>query len=302
MGKDEKPAVSELTASEYFRDLKANKHESTDESLNAIYANCMTLFDKYERTGQMDAIKKLYVHLKSIEREHAVVAAGVNLFVYLSDVKPLLDRADSRVIRCIDLDRYEREIPDEVIARYEKVKDLFDRFVVMFTDYTQEHSKKIARERDPILFGIFRDDATNTTIERLYFIGDWEDEYCDLTLDKLVAESRKLNGDSTQVYEVSDPVDLPALRERIKVLEEEKRKGRVSNSGGFNVVNNLMTNGVYVASSSASSSTNGPALVAVPVQAEKPVGDAETHFVAKVKLPTQPRFPGHKFWKKWIHR
>ena len=299
--------VTELTASEYFRGLKANKREATDEMLSNIYSNCLSLFDKYERTGQMDAIKKLYVHLEAIEKEHKAIAAGVNLFVYLADVKPLLDRADSRVIRCIDLHKYEREIPDEVVAKYEQVKDIFDRFVVMFTDYTQEHSKKIAKEREPILFGVFHNDSTNTTVERLYFIGDWEDEYCDLTLDRLVSESRKLKGNDAKVYEITDPVDLKQLRERIKALEEEKRKGKVqTGSGGITLVNSLTNNNSYQALSLAVNSAGTGTGIILPVSVPQTPPDAENSTAPSpipAPAPTRAKWLDRvlslaKFWKK----
>lgn len=92
---DEKE-VDQVTAAEYFKNLKENKHTITDEGLRRIQANCLTLFDKYERTGQKDAVKKLYYHIATIEREHKAIAAGVDMFVYLSDIRPLLDRVEGR--------------------------------------------------------------------------------------------------------------------------------------------------------------------------------------------------------------
>lgn len=58
------------------------------------------------------------------------------------------------------------------------------------------------------MFGIFIDDKNTTCADRFYVLGDWEDEYCDLTLDKLIAET----GD-----DVTKPVLEPA-----KSMEELK--------------------------------------------------------------------------------
>jgi hypothetical protein len=44
---------------------------------------------------------------------------------------------------------------------------------------TADTKEEIARKKDPILFGLIEDRR------RLYFVGDWEDEYCNLTLDKI---------------------------------------------------------------------------------------------------------------------
>ena len=61
-----------------------------------------------------------------------------------------------------------------------------------FTDYTGEKRSKVAKERrdkDPILFAnIFTDGKVSP---RMYFIGDWVDDYCDLTLDKMITEISK---------------------------------------------------------------------------------------------------------------
>ena len=68
---------------------------------------------------------------------------------------------------------------------------------MVFTDYTHETSKAVEKERqrkDPILFGAFLEDKIRGSLgihERLYFLADWIDEYCDLTFDKLLNENIK---------------------------------------------------------------------------------------------------------------
>lgn len=226
----------------YFDQLKCKKQHNSDTQLDVIYSNCMLLMEKYNRTGQIDAMKKLLFHLDTIEKERKAIAAGIDVFVYLEDIKNYISQVGDKVVKIIELDRYEREVPDDVVAKYEKVKDLFTRFIVVFTDYTSQHldkAKKERKERDPILFGMFqaKDGRDTVTAERCYFIGDWEDEYCDLTLDKLVSEMRpdlREKGEPT-VFQLHDPASLDEIRAKLKALEEEKNKGRMS---GF-VVNNL---------------------------------------------------------------
>jgi hypothetical protein len=41
-------------------------------------------------------------------------------------------------------------------------------------------SEEKQKMKDPILFGYIKE------TDRLYFIADWEDEYCDLTFDEIV--------------------------------------------------------------------------------------------------------------------
>ena len=44
---------------------------------------------------------------------------------------------------------------------------------------TREEREK-AKRRDPILFGIFKESR------KLYYIGDWVDDYCDLTRKRIL--------------------------------------------------------------------------------------------------------------------
>lgn len=253
MAEDKVEGKGPVDPKTYFNKLKSKKQKCTDEVLNGIYTNCMTLMEKYQLTGQLDAMKKLLFHLETIERERKVLAAGIDIFVYLDDIKQYINEVGDKVVKIIELDRYEREVPDEVVAKYVKVKDLFDRFIVVFTDYTKQHvdkTQKTRKERDPILFGMFQNKKggrrDTITSERCYFIGDWEDEFCDLTLEKLVAEMRpdlQAKGEPT-VFQLHDPVSLDELRAKIKAIEEEKERGRVSLNTGtaltFNATNSTL--------------------------------------------------------------
>ena len=68
------------------------------------------------------------------------------------------------------------------------------------------------------MFGIFTDKENIFTLDRLYYIADWVDEYCDLTLDKLVEEYKNMtNRHITRT--LSTPLTLDAVKEQIKRLE-----------------------------------------------------------------------------------
>jgi hypothetical protein len=60
---------------------------------------------------------------------------------------------------------------------------IFDNYVVLHYDpdgkATQMTEAEIAAKKDPILFGVIQHRR------RLYFIADWVDEQCDLTLDQI---------------------------------------------------------------------------------------------------------------------
>ena len=87
-----------------------------------------------------------------------------------------------------------RYIPEDVLQKYIKADalDVFENYVVMHygdpSAGVAETEEEIARRKDPILFGVFKES------KKLYYIADWVDDTCDLTLDKLLAVmDRKLS-------------------------------------------------------------------------------------------------------------
>lgn len=213
--------MKELTPSEYFEKIKDKKHTIEDEGLKAVYENCLELINKYKITGQRKAIKKLMFHLECIEKEREIVQMGINTFIYRDDIEEYIDNIAKDAVKIIELENYEREIPDEIVDVIAAVKDKFDQLYVVFTDYTGKVERQIQKERrdkDPILFGTFQDKKNRAVIDRFYYLGDWEDEYCDLTLDKMVNETEKV-GKRKITRSISTPEDIEELREQLKMLE-----------------------------------------------------------------------------------
>lgn len=213
--------MKELTPSEYFEKIKDKKHTIEDEGLKAVYENCLELINKYKITGQRKAIKKLMFHLECIEKEREIVQMGINTFIYRDDIEEYIDNIAKDAVKIIELENYEREIPDEIVDVIAAVKDKFDQLYVVFTDYTGKVERQIQKERrdkDPILFGTFQDKKNRAVIDRFYYLGDWEDEHCDLTLDKMVNETEKV-GKRKITRSISTPEDIEELREQLKMLE-----------------------------------------------------------------------------------
>lgn len=217
----------EMTPQEYFDIVKEKKHSVTDEQLKAIYDNCLELLNKYIITGQKEGAKKLMFHLSCIEKEREIVKMGITTFVYRDDIEFYISKVASDVVKIIDIESYEREIPDEIVDVIRKVRDKFDQLYIVFTDYTgavERQVEKKRRQKDPILFGTFQDASTRSVIDRFYYLGDWVDEYCDLTLDKMVNETKNL-GHRNIVRTINTPKDVDELKEQLKSVRPE--------NGGF---------------------------------------------------------------------
>lgn len=199
---EENEDLKEMTPYQYFQFVKSKVNEMNDKDLNKLYSISSELLEKYKKTGQIKAAKKLAFHIKSILKEKEIIDLGITKFIYRDDIENYIDNIAKDVVKIIELKNYPREIPDELVETIEKTKNIFDEMYVLFTDYTGEVEKEVEKERDPILFGSFIDRTVDEMSQRMYYLGDWVDEYCDLTLDKLVSQT-----DKSIVKEISVPND-----------------------------------------------------------------------------------------------
>ncbi len=217
----------ELEPKEYFDDLKDKVQNITDKELQDFMYGCLQLVNKYKVTGQTRIIQKLRFLTDCVEKERDLIKMGINSFVYREDIEQYIDNIAKNVVKIIELENYPRDIPDEIVDVIAKTKDLFDQYYVVFTDYTGEIEKQVEktrRDKDPILFGTFQEKRTAQSgftqqeivmNDRFYYLGDWEDEYCDLTMDKFLREAGK-----EKLKEIGTPTNISAIKEELHRLDD----------------------------------------------------------------------------------
>lgn len=185
---------------EYFRHLKGKLQETEEKELYASLEYLLSTVKDAKSLGQEKLLSSVKLNSRIILNELKLNAIGINKFVYRNDLKEFIDKVTpANSVKVIELERFPRIIPQHVVQEIKRVKDLnlFDKYCVIFTDFTKqtystpEEKKVINRNRDPIIFGYFEDSKTNEKGERFYFIADWEDEYCDLTIEKLANKMAK---------------------------------------------------------------------------------------------------------------
>lgn len=172
---------------EFFSNVKL-KAEQTPVYVNRVnkYLSYLQYADK---CGQTALREKLMANMVINYLESVLFAAGK--FKLLTEEDIIAFAENSPKALCLDyINNYVRVIPNEVIEKKMEFDELevFDNYVILHydfdggsTDMTQEEKKKeVAKAKDPILFGVINGS------KKLYYIGDWIDEYCDLTLDKIV--------------------------------------------------------------------------------------------------------------------
>ena len=200
-------AQEELTPSEYFNILNEHSAKASSETLQKLYQNTMKLMKKYQITGQKKGALKLYNFARLCEKELRVLDAGIDTYVERQDVDEYISKIAKKSVVIIELENYERDIPDDIVEEIARLKqnNIFDAYFIVFTDYTGKERKKVEeekREKDPILFGALKIGDQIST--RLDHIASWEDEYCDLTLDKMVKEYAKNHDNANMESKLSD--------------------------------------------------------------------------------------------------
>lgn len=206
-----------MTPYEYFQNVKDSIKSMNDDDLTKMYTAASTLMEKYQVFGQEKAEKRLAFHIKTILKEHDLLQLGINKFVYKDDITNYIDVISKKPVKIIEMKNFPREIPDDMIDVVTKTKGIFDEYYVLFTDYSEgELVKEVEKERDPILFGGFCTKNRDIVSDRFYYLGDWVDEYCDLTLDKLIKETSK-----DIVKTISIPTNKDKLISQLNAYEEK---------------------------------------------------------------------------------
>ena len=224
--------VKKLDPQDYFNYVKNKKHKVSDKFLQDFYTVVEEQMGKAMTVGQDSMIRKLAFVLKTTEKEHVLLEEGIDTFVYREDIEEFIQSVQNKVVKIIDLEFYPRTIPDEIVEKIAKLKEkkIFDNYYIVFTDYTGEAAKSVKEERkrrDPIIFGTFEKkiDGIWNIHDRFYYIGDWEDEYCDLTLSKMVSEMTKKGKDI-----VRTTVKIPTKEEIASYVHSLEEKDKDPNN------------------------------------------------------------------------
>lgn len=169
-----------ITPSQYFENLKNAKQTITTDALKNSYSIFIKLAKKYGELGQTEfkteSLKKIDFLVDVLSKEEKLIDIGVTTFIYKDVIEDYIENIADKTVKIIEMSRYMRKIPDDLVEVVDKTKELFDEFYVVFTDYTGQEERKVEKERrdkDPILFGAFKN-GSNVS-DRFYFLGDWVD-------------------------------------------------------------------------------------------------------------------------------
>lgn len=189
--------------SEFFQTIKGNKMEiSQTKDIMERYEIVLKEAQKNHQQALVDKILKMK---DVISGETRLIENGITKYVSEDQVVKLYKQTNKdKKLQLTYIENYIRVIPSEVIVLKEKADELkvFDNYVILHYDpigiATELTEKEKVKAKDPIMFGVIQNSR------KLYFIGDWVDDYCDLTLDKMMERIQDkehiLTNDSVKSY------------------------------------------------------------------------------------------------------
>lgn len=195
MGKWSEAESATILANEYFNGVKTKSQKLMDDKLIQELQYLPSQIEELIQLGQTGLANKLKKNIVALTKERILIANGFDTYVYRNDVTRYIELVKDKKVFICELEKFPRLIPESAKKLLMKARSLnvFQDFWVVYVDYTGDSDKTLTakekaerkKNRDPIIFGTF-EKPEQAQIDKMYFICDWTDEYCDLTLDKMV--------------------------------------------------------------------------------------------------------------------
>lgn len=177
--------IEEFDVIEFFNKVKLETEDKQKAYVNRL-KDLVTCIGYCDTTGQVALKESLFEQL-TINKYESVLWAN-NMYKAISEEKIIeFIKGSDKGIALDYISNFARVIPPSVIKKKIEADKLgvFDNYVILHYDpesksYMQteeEKRREVEKKKDPILFGVIM--GSN----KLYFIDDWTDKYCDLTFD-----------------------------------------------------------------------------------------------------------------------
>lgn len=183
------PKIDYTEVKRFFESVKGETQKISIESEKIIgdYKNQIRMA---EISGQTALVEQLTSNHQNVTYEVILLGNGFDRFVEEKTVIRYYDKLKHKnLLKLVYIKNFVRIIPEDIIKQKLEADKLniFDNYVVLGFDKDDSMSKmtkkEVEKSKDPILFGVIK--GSN----RLYFIGEWEDEHCDLTLSEIFEQT-----------------------------------------------------------------------------------------------------------------
>lgn len=184
--------LKEISPSLFFQFIKSKLDNNQQIELSTKMSRIASCLENARMLDQQGLYEELALKLSGISREQEASVVNCGKYIpfiainYFIEKMSQLNIDNKKVVKFDFLKNFPRNIPSEKAKIISDVKDkkVFDQFFILYTDYTREKLKTTRtkiRDKDPIVFGAFIHQP-----ERLYYVCDWVDEFCDITLEKFL--------------------------------------------------------------------------------------------------------------------
>ena len=173
-----------MDALQFFSMVKASSKESVATYRNRV-SDYLKSIHNAVTVGQTALVEDLLRGLVTNKYESVLFAEGLYYVVNEQQMVSFVKQCE-KGIKLEYVKNFTRPMPQDIVDKIAKINQLevFDNYVVLYYDPDGKIYKETAREeakrKDPIIFGVIAGS------EKLYYIADWVDEYCDLTLEAFI--------------------------------------------------------------------------------------------------------------------
>lgn len=198
--------VYELDIIKFFEQVKLTSKESVRDYVERIKPYMIAL-KRANDMGQVALADQLTAQIFNNKYESILKTEGFYYKITEAQLVSFIKKTEKGV-RLDYIKNFTRNIPDEVFDKKVKADSLlvFDNYCVLYYDpdlksykMTKEEEERERRKKaDPILFGMINGSRN------LYYISDWIDDYCDLTLEEFI----KVSGLDKKEISINEKISL----------------------------------------------------------------------------------------------
>jgi len=222
---------TEISPGLYMKYVKSKMTTVETNRLKASIKKLAVMLKQTELLGQHalyeSLAQTLALHTRSLE---VLAVLPDTCVVKKTDIEKFKNKVQDKVVKFLPLEEFPRTIPPIYREKIMHVKEtkIFDELWILFIDYKKENiktNKQKIKEKDPIVFGKFAYDSEN-----LFWVCDWIDEYCDLTLEKFIETVKKedIGYRPDKIEPVSDKF-LEAIKKDVLTRHERLKSTNSSN-------------------------------------------------------------------------
>jgi hypothetical protein len=183
--------------------------------------------DHYEKAilqatslGQTSLVERLKDMVGVVRGEAHLIQMDLKYYVTNGQVCDFYESSDQdKHLKLTWIKNFVKIIPNDVVEIKDEVdkRGIFDNYVILHYDPNDDATDltKVEKEikKDPILFGVINNSL------KLYYIADWKDDYCDLTLEGMFEElgekTLEINNKNLKTY-INKVGDYEQKRKKIK--------------------------------------------------------------------------------------